>query len=109
MDPITDALPRDPLPEGRRAPRDVDQCDCKEEKTKERKPRPPRVVCYQGTYTQRAKGIIYRRRRQVPCESFDSDDLPGVDSIQGVGRKLKSKAKRKAKKAATKFITSLFP
>lgn len=41
-------------------------CDCEKPK-KKRKPRAARTTCYTGTFTQRAKGISYKRRDQVPC------------------------------------------
>ena len=42
-------------------------CECKEERKKERKKRPPRTVCYRGTYTETARGIIKRRKERVSC------------------------------------------
>jgi hypothetical protein len=61
--------PLDPLsdPGGRL---DADRCNCpKPTKPKQKKPkkREPRTQCRQGTYTQRAKGIIYTPRRTIPC------------------------------------------
>lgn len=42
-------------------------CGCKKKPKKKAKERPPRAVCWRGTYVQRAKGISYTRREQVPC------------------------------------------
>lgn len=42
-------------------------CECKEERKKERKKKPPRQVCYRGTYRQNARGITYQRKEQVEC------------------------------------------
>lgn len=78
---------------------DLDRCRCPKPKRSSKK-RQPRTVCYRGTYVQRSKGISYRRLEEVPCE--------GVDSLQGVARKLGSSAKRAAKRKASKFITNLF-
>jgi hypothetical protein len=44
----------------------TDTCECDKPK-KKRQPRPPRSECWTGTYTQRGKGISYRRRAMVPC------------------------------------------
>jgi len=44
-----------------------DNCDCEKPKKKDRRPRPPRSQCYTGTYTETARGLIKRKRTQVPC------------------------------------------
>lgn len=75
----------------------LDRCNCPKPRKRESKPKPPRTVCWQGTYTQRAKGISYARRRQVPCS--------GIDSVQDVGRRITSQARRRA----TSFARSLLP
>lgn len=48
-----------------------DPCDCggKKKRKKKKDKKPPRSICYQGTYTQRSRGITYARKRQVPCTS----------------------------------------
>jgi len=40
-------------------------CSCA--KPKKRKPKQPREVCYGGTYTETATGLVKRKRRRVPC------------------------------------------
>lgn len=44
-------------------------CSCppKGTRTKTRKPRKPREVCYTGTYTERSSGITKLRKRKIPC------------------------------------------
>jgi len=57
-----------------------DKCNCEgggKKKKKKKKDKPPRAVCWQGTYTQRARGISYARRKQVPCTQAS---LPGYSS-----------------------------
>jgi len=44
------------------------KCDDKKPKEQKKKKRQPRAICYRGTYTQRSKGIIYRKKEQVPCQ-----------------------------------------
>lgn len=58
----------DPSPEPQPEP-EADRCNCdsKKKKKKKKKDKKPRSVCWQGTYTQRAKGISYARKKQVPC------------------------------------------
>lgn len=46
---------------------ELDRCNC-EPKKKSKKPKKPRAVCYRGTYTERAKGLIKSRKEQVPCQ-----------------------------------------
>lgn len=48
-------------------PTSDDQCQC-DKKPKKKRKSGRREVCQQGTYTQRAKGIVYRPKRVVPCE-----------------------------------------
>lgn len=48
-------------------PKRADGCECEKPEKKKRQPKPPRAECWQGTYTQRAKGIVYARKRRVPC------------------------------------------
>lgn len=45
-----------------------DQCQCEKPPKKKKPKSKPRDVCYQGTYTQREKGIMYAPKRTVPCE-----------------------------------------
>jgi len=47
-------------------------CGCtpptdKKKKKEEDKKREPRAICYQGTYIERAKGLLKYRRKQIPC------------------------------------------
>jgi len=59
MDPLADPL-------GAMGPKlPADKCSCTKTKSK---PRKPRDECWTGTYTQKAKGITYLRRRRVPCK-----------------------------------------
>jgi len=44
---------------------DRDACECPKP---EKKPRTPRKVCYEGSYTERAFGLNKRKRKQVPCQ-----------------------------------------
>lgn len=44
-----------------------DRCDCSQQNRRKRKKRKPRSVCYQGTYTELASGLIKRKKRKVPC------------------------------------------
>lgn len=48
---------------------DLDRCvdRCKKRASKPRKKRPPRTVCYQGTYSQLSRGISYHRGKEIPC------------------------------------------
>lgn len=46
-----------------------DACQCDKPPKKKKPKSKPREVCKQGTYTQRAKGIMYAPKRTVPCES----------------------------------------
>lgn|SRR5512139_1943509 len=48
-------------------PQLADPCAAAKQKDK-KPPRPPRNECWSGTYRQLSKGIIYRRRRRVPCQ-----------------------------------------
>jgi len=48
-------------------PTSDDQCQCDQKPKKKKKPKTARAVCYQGTYTQRKKGISYAPKRVVPC------------------------------------------
>lgn len=43
-------------------------CDCKKKKDKKKKKKSSRTECWQGTYTQLARGITYARKRRVPCK-----------------------------------------
>lgn len=64
-----------------------DPCDCgkgkKKDKKKRKKPE-PRTICWKGTYVQRAKGISYSRKEQVPCAGG------AIDVIRKARRKLKT-------------------
>jgi hypothetical protein len=66
--------PMDPRLDPALRPADkVGRCSCPPAKTtkpkdKKKKSKEPREQCRQGTYTQRAKGIIYTPRRIVPCQ-----------------------------------------
>lgn len=46
----------------------TDTCKCNEKKKKPKK-RPPRSVCYRGTYVQRSRGTTFTPKEEVPCES----------------------------------------
>lgn len=58
----------------RQPPRtEADRCNCEEKKDKKpKKKKPPREECWQGTYTQKSRGIVYARKRRVPCEQSTS-------------------------------------
>lgn len=62
LDPFSPLLPAD------KPTTNADSCDCNKNKRKKRQKRDPRSVCWKGTYIQRARGISYTRREQVPCE-----------------------------------------
>ena len=61
----------------------LDKCKCDEKKKKKREPRPPRTICYKGTYTQRSRGISYSRGKQVPCEGTSKGPGGAVSSLLG--------------------------
>jgi len=54
-------------PTGTPPRKDADSCQCESKKKKPKKKSKPREVCYRGTYTQRARGITYNPREEVPC------------------------------------------
>ena len=41
----------------------------RDQRRRKRKKRKERTVCYQGTYTELASGLIKRRKRKVPCRA----------------------------------------
>jgi hypothetical protein len=41
--------------------------DCRCPKPKPKRKKQPRTVCYRGSYRERAKGLIKRRRERIPC------------------------------------------
>jgi len=42
-------------------------CTKRRDKKPKKKPQ-PRTVCKKGTYIQRAKGIVYSPKEEVPCQ-----------------------------------------
>lgn len=58
----------EPSPDAQPEP-ELDKCNCDSKKKKKKKKDKPkdRAVCWKGTYVQRARGISYTRREQVPC------------------------------------------
>lgn len=55
-------------------------------KKKEKEKRPPRTLCWKGTYVQRSRGISYTRKEQVPCAAAPT----GAKSVvKKLGKKLK--------------------
>lgn len=66
----------------------LDRCKC--EKPKEREPRPPRQVCYSGTYRQLSKGIVYKRGKQIPCapSGAGTRSSSGLDTLRSAARTL---------------------
>jgi len=57
----------DPLPGMSPQRTRTNECECEKPKAKDRRPRPPRSQCFTGTYTETARGLIKRKRQQVPC------------------------------------------
>lgn len=47
----------------------ADPCNCKGTKEqKKKRDRKDRAICYKGTYTEKARGLIKHRREQIPCQ-----------------------------------------
>lgn len=62
-------------------PTEANPCNCPQvtdapEKKKPKKERPPRSVCYRGTYVQNSRGISYNPREQVPCNPKERAKSP---------------------------------
>lgn len=55
-----------------RPPNKADGCNCDKEPKKKKKKSKEREVCYTGTYTQRRKGIVYKPRKEVPCNQAEA-------------------------------------
>jgi len=53
------------------APANKNDCGCtpsdNKKKKEDKKKHEPRAVCYQGTYIERANGLLKYRRKQIPC------------------------------------------
>lgn len=64
----------DPLPEPQPVP---EEDPCAEQKSKKKKKRSDRAVCYKGTYIERAKGITKKRRVRVDCRT--GKELSGTE------------------------------
>jgi len=91
LDPFTSALSNPQT--------NQDKCRCDEKKkAKKREPKPPRTVCYRGTYQQRAKGISYHKGEQIPCESGPT--APKAKSVKGAVSGLKKRGVKAAAKYA---------
>lgn len=68
VSPFSEPIPG-PLTQPKKpgVPSQPDVCDCVTGKPKPKKQRQPRSECWQGTYTEKANGLIKSRKERVPC------------------------------------------